>query len=260
MRSLLLGVLSGITAGTALLALLPPRAAAQTTLATPRPAFTAGGSAPVPPSAGSPAVGSPSGGSAPADSMSGHADPAASLHQALRRAERSHLVRVGAWGASNTVAGMALVLSARRDEDPFRHGLGVQTAGWGLVNTGIAAVGLGFGRRGEPPGTAGRALAGESRWGQILVVNLGLNVGYMMAGGALLWAGGQEGVSRGEELRGHAAAVIVQGLGLFVLDGVAWLGHRERMRGFAELLDGSEVGAWSGPDGGAGVDLRMPWP
>jgi hypothetical protein len=246
MRSLLLGVLSGIAASTALLALLPPRASAQVPVSTREPVSTSEGSTPVPPSA--------------TVSPSGDPDPAAALHHALRRAERSHLLRVGAWGVSNALAGAALALSTGRDEDPFRHGLGVQTAGWGLVNTGIAAAGLAFGGRGEPPETAGRALAAESRWGQILVVNLGLNAGYMMAGGALLWAGGQEGVSRGEELRGHAAAVIVQGLGLFVLDGVAWLGHRERMQGFAELLDGAEIGAWSGSEGGAGVVLRMRLP
>ena len=238
MRSLLLGLLSGVAAGAALAALLPHRGAAQ------EPPSTSGGSAAAPPSAVSP---------------SRDLDPAESLHHALRRAERSHLVRVGAWGVSNAVVGTALALSTGREEDPFRHGLGVQTAGWGLVNTGIAAVGLGFGGRGEPPGTMGRALAAESRWGQILVVNLGLNAGYMMAGGALLWAGGQ-GVSRGEELRGHAAAVILQGIGLFVLDGVAWLGHRERMQGFADLLDGTEVGAWSGPEGGAGAVFRIPVP
>ncbi len=182
------------------------------------------------------------------------------LNDALRSAERDHLRRVGAWGLANAAGGLALALASDRDTDPVRHGFAVQSAGWGLVNTGIAAAGLTFGGRGDGPGTPGEALAAESRWGQILVLNLGLNAGYMMAGGALAWAGGR-GIDRGDELRGHGMAVIVQGLGLLVLDGVAWLGHRDRVRAFAELMDaaleGAELSAGPSEDGGLSVRIRM---
>lgn len=180
------------------------------------------------------------------------------LNQALREAERAHLKRVGIWGLANTAAGVAVALSTSRDEDPGRHGFGLQTAGWGIINTGIAAAGLAFSGRGEPPGTPAEALAAESRWGQILVLNEGLNVGYMMVGGALIVAS-ERGLNRGEEVRGHAWAVVVQGLGLFVLDGVAWLGHRERMQGFGELLDRAEVAAVPVKGGGVLWGVRLPF-
>lgn len=184
-------------------------------------------------------------------------------HEELRAAERRHLRRVGLWGLANVTAGSALALSTDRGEEPGRHGFGVQTAGWGLVNTGIALAGLAFGGRGEPPESEGEALAAESRWGQILVLNLGLNAGYVMAGGALVWASGRD-MDRADEIRGHASAVMVQGLGLFVLDGIAWLGHRQRMEGFAELLDGATVSTYRTrgeleAEGQHGVAVRIPF-
>ncbi len=180
-------------------------------------------------------------------------DPALLLHQRLRQAERDHLVRVGVWGLANAAAGTAMALAADRGERPTLHAFGVQTAGWGVVNTGIAAAGLLFGGRGDPPSTPGEALRDESRWGQILVLNQGLNVGYAMTG-AGLWVASGRGLRNGDEGRGHAQAVIVQGLGLFVLDGVAWLGHRERMRTLREWFDGAEAAV----SPGGGIEVRFP--
>ncbi len=168
---------------------------------------------------------------------------------ALREAERSHLRRVGVWGAANLVAGGALALASDREEAPVRHGFGVQSAGWGAINLAIAAAGLTFGGRGDPPESPGEALAAESRWGQILVLNLGLNAGYAMAGGALSWAAAN-GASGGDALQGHARAVILQGAGLFALDALAWVGHRERMGAFSRLLEGAHLRL--GPGGGGG--------
>jgi hypothetical protein len=180
-------------------------------------------------------------------------DPALLLHQRLREAERDHLIRVGVWGLANAAAGTAIALAVDRGERPTLHAFGVQTAGWGAVNTGIAAAGLLFGGRSDPPDTPGEALRAESRWGQILVLNQGLNVGYAMTG-AGLWVASGRGLRRGDEVRGHAQAVIIQGLGLFVLDGVAWLGHRERMRSFQEWLDRVEATALPG----GGIEVRVP--
>lgn len=138
MRNILLGLLSGAAAAAALV-LLPGRGAGQV---------------------------------AEAEVQSADVDPAA-LNAALREAERAHLERVGIWGLANAVAGAAVALSTSRDGEPGVHGFGLQTAGWGIINTGIAAAGLAFSGRGDPPGTAAEALAAESRWGQILVLNEG---------------------------------------------------------------------------------------
>lgn len=189
----------------------------------------------------------------PAALDAGDDDPTLLLHQRLRQAERDHLVRVGVWGLANAAAGTAMALAVDRVERPTLHAFGVQTAGWGVVNTGIAAAGLFFGGRSDPPSTPGEALRDESRWGQILVLNQGLNVGYAMTG-AGLWVASGRGLRNGDEVRGHAQAVIVQGLGLFVLDGVAWLGHRERMSTLREWFDRAEAAVHPG----GGIEVRVP--
>ncbi len=167
---------------------------------------------------------------------------------ARMEAERAHLHRVGWWGLMNLVGGAALWASASEDE-PGRGAFGMQTAGWGLVNGAIALAGLRWGG-GDPPDQPGAALAAESRYAHILLVNLGLNAGYMGVGTTLAVVGrDQEGW---DERRGHGTAVVVQGFGLLVLDLVAYLQSRERLRGFQGLLDRVEVA----PD--ASIRVRVP--
>lgn len=166
------------------------------------------------------------------------ADFAATLHAERRDAQRAHLKRVGVWGLANTAAGLGMLGSAERDEHPTLYGFGVQTVGWGVVNAAIAALGLTLGGEGDDEPTMAEALREEAGWGRLLVLNQGLNVGYMMVGGAL-WIASSRGLERGDEVRGHAQAVVLQGAGLFVLDGIAWLAHRRRMRsveGWAERV------------------------
>jgi len=163
-------------------------------------------------------------------------------------AERAHLRRVGWWGAANLVGGVALWVSASEEHDR-RRAFGMQTAGWGAVNAAIAVGGLRWGG-GELPHAPGAALAAESRYAHILLVNLGLNVGYMGVGTTLATVG--RGHGRWDERWGHGSAVVVQGLGLFVLDLVAYLESRRRLEGFEGILDRVEVR----PDGSVG--LRVP--
>ncbi len=179
----------------------------------------------------------------------------AALDSARWAAERTHLRRVGAWGLASMVGGTALALGQAREDRPTRHGFGVQTAAWGGINTAIAAGGLLLGGRGEAPHTLSEAVGREERWNRILLVNVGLNAGYMMTGTALVMAS-HRGLERGEEVRGHATAVILQGLGLLVLDGLAWWESRDRLLGTRSLLDRVE---WGGlPGGGVGVSIPLP--
>ena len=109
------------------------------------------------------------------------------------------LVRVlGRWGLGSVVAGAVLSL------DPRTRGFGRQTATWGAVDGVIALVGA---RR----QAAGRTTdAGRLR--RVLLVNAGLDVGYVAAGAVLL---------RSERWRGDGAAVLVQGAFLLWLDATA---------------------------------------
>lgn len=177
-------------------------------------------------------------GAAGADSAS------AALSAALAEGQRAHLDRVALWGALNLIAGAALFGASSREEHPTRRAFGLQTAGWGAVNLGIVGWALLAGAP-EPATTLSGALAAEDRWAHILLVNLGLNVGYMAVGTALAVAAGR-GLDSGPTVKGHGAAVILQGAGLMVLDGLAWAASSGRMgalRGLVEALEGAEVAA-----------------
>jgi hypothetical protein len=102
------------------------------------------------------------------------------------------------WGAASVVVGG--VLAARSTT----RGLGRQTAAWGAVDLAIALVGS---RRRRAPGPTDPA-----RLRRVLLVNAGLDVGYLALGATLL---------RSDRWRGDGAAVLVQGAFLLALDSAA---------------------------------------
>jgi hypothetical protein len=106
------------------------------------------------------------------------------------------LVRVlGRWAVGSVLVGA--LLSA----DPRTRGFGRQTAAWGLVDGVIALVGA---RR----QAAGRT-TGPARLRRVLLVNAGLDVGYVAAGAWLVLR---------SRWPGDGAAVLVQGAFLLWLD------------------------------------------
>ena len=166
-------------------------------------------------------------------------DASTSLHQA----QRAHLWRVAAWGAANVALGTALLATSDKAARPVRHGFGLQSAAWGAINVGIAAVGLSTGGDASPLTLAG-AIRAENGYADVLLVNLGLNVGYAGVGGALVAVSHRAGIDSAQTrgaLRGHGWALVAQGAGLFVLDGVAWLGSRARLDGLLDLVGRASV-------------------
>ena len=102
------------------------------------------------------------------------------------------------WAAASVVAGAALSLDRRT------RGFGRQTAAWGAVDGAIAYAGVRGRRRRGPTSPA--------RLRRVLLVNAGLDIGYLAAGARLV---------RGDRWRGDGLAVLVQGAFLLVLDSVA---------------------------------------
>lgn len=168
------------------------------------------------------------------------------LAEARLAAERDHLWRVAVWGGLNAAGGLALVLGTRRAERPARFGFGVQAGLWGAINIGIAAPGLLGGA--DTPGRAtwAEALAAERGLHDLLLLNMGLNVAYAGVGAALVVAG-YRGVQSARAWRGHGTALIVQGAGLLVLDGVALLASRARLAGLLDVA--GDVSARAVPGG-----------
>lgn len=145
---------------------------------------------------------------------------------ALQRAERAHLWRVAAWGGANVLGGLALAWGTSRTRRSARWHFGAMSAGWGAVNVGIATAGLLAAD--APAPTPSAVLAAERQFHDILLFNLGLNVAYAAVGGTMLGAG-YRGVTNAGRWRGFGSALILQGAGLLVLDGVAFLASRTRL-------------------------------
>ena len=169
------------------------------------------------------------------------AGPVEVVSAALRADQQAHLWSVGTWGLANAVGGAVLVLASDRETQPGRWAFGLQSGAWGAVNLGIAVVGL-AGGGGEVTADWATALGTENGYADILLVNLGLNAGYMAVGGTLLAVAGR-GVSTPDAWRGHGAALILQGAGLMVLDGIAYAGTRGRLGTLVEIASRVEVSA-----------------
>ena len=176
-----------------------------------------------------------------------HSDSLVQAHaQQLQAAERDHLWRVAAWGGANALGGLALVLASSRSGQSTRWHFGAMSAGWGVVNVGIAAGGLLA--SGPPPTEPGGLLAAERQFHDILLLNLGLNVGYAAVGATMLGASAY-GVDNVGRWRGFGASLILQGVGLLVLDGIAFWASRGRL---ASLLEaGTQLSVQAAPTGAA---------
>jgi hypothetical protein len=164
----------------------------------------------------------------------------------LQAAERDHLWRVAAWGGANALGGLALVWASSRPGTSTRWHFGAMSAGWGVVNVGIAAGGLLA--AGAPPTEPGAVLAAERQFHDILLLNLGLNVGYSAVGATMLGAS-YYGIDNVGRWRGFGASLILQGVGLLVLDGIAFLASRGRLSSLLEA--GVELSVQTAPTGAA---------
>lgn len=158
-------------------------------------------------------------------------EPVETARQALYQAERDHLGRIAAWGGLNVAGGLALALASSRSAHRARWSFGVMSAGWGVVNVGIGAVALATSSM--PPADAAALIRAERTFHDVLLVNLGLNVAYASVGATMLVAG-YRNVDAAAAWRGYGSSLILQGLGLLVLDGIAFLASRARLSG---LLD-----------------------
>lgn len=155
----------------------------------------------------------------------------------LQSAQRAHLWRVAAWGGANVLGGLALAgASSRTGGSAARWNFGAMSAGWGAVNIGIAAVGLAT-TPDTPLTDPAAALSAERQFHDILLFNMGLNVAYSAVGGTML-AAGYRGIDAAPRWRGFGTALILQGVGLFVLDGIALLASRARL---SSLLNATEA-------------------
>lgn len=129
---------------------------------------------------------------------------------ALLAAERAHLVRLLAWGASSVLLGTATfaLLAARRRTSPLLTHFAIQTAAWGAIDVAICAAAW--------HSLALRDLASAVRLDRFVWLNIGLDAGYVAVGGVLAITGWK--LARTLGLVGAGIGVAMQGTALFLLD------------------------------------------
>jgi hypothetical protein len=132
----------------------------------------------------------------------------------LLSAERAHLLRLLAWGASSVLAGTALLawLRVRGQASGGRllEHFAMQAAAWGAVEVALAAIGW--------RSLAPRDLAAATRLDRLLWMNVGLDVGYILVGATLAIVGWRLGEGRRLGVVGAGTGVVVQGAALILLD------------------------------------------
>ncbi len=167
-------------------------------------------------------------------------------------AEADHLRRLGLWGASSVVGGAGLFALSQPallgDGAPRQlEGFAIQSMAWGGINLAIVAIGSLAPKTTPTMSTMSTmskmradALDAEDDLAKVLWVNVGLDVGYMMAGGTMM-AASQLGAEPSVDWLSHGAGIVTQGAGLFILDLIAVWGSDARERALADLpAEGSE--------------------
>ena len=124
--------------------------------------------------------------------------------------ERAHLIRLIVWAGASLLVGAALLglLRIRGHRSALLDHFGIQTAAWGSLELALALKRFFQLERHD--------LAGATRLDRILWLNIGLDVGYVLVGIALLVLGWR--LARRMGLVGAGLAVIVQGLALALLN------------------------------------------
>jgi hypothetical protein len=134
--------------------------------------------------------------------------------------ERTRARTTVVWGSVGVVAGTGLAATTR---DPWRRAFGRQTAGWGAVDLGVAALGRWLQdrrmRQLPDPYAAAAQDAERVKLRRVLLVNVAADVGYVALGARL-----------GRDSRPHVAgagvAILLQGAFLLVHDSIHAAGVR----------------------------------
>ena len=141
------------------------------------------------------------------------------------------------WGTANVLVGG---IGAAASDDEQTRQFHLMNAGWGAIN---AALGVFGGRSARRDRRAGQPLdiayADLRRTEKILLFNAGLDLGYVAGGAYLLERAKRPGSETAARDKGWGQAIVLQGVGLFVFD---LLAYRHLHKGEGGLRIGGERG------------------
>lgn len=146
---------------------------------------------------------------------------------------------LGGYALAN-IAASGIAASQTTGETKYFHRMGVY---WNLVNLGIAGFGLLGARRQAGTESLAEAVTEHEKMKQILLLNAGLDVAYLMGGAYLIERANRPAeISRRDQLRGFGKAVIVQGGFLMAFDVVNFLIFKNRDKQQSQLIQATEHG------------------
>jgi len=128
----------------------------------------------------------------------------------LLAAERSHLIRIVIWAITSAVVGttFVMIIAARRARAPIVLWFAIQTLAWGSVELIITAA--------RWSALSMRDVSAATRLDRLTWFAIGVDVGIIVAGmtaALMAWR-----LTRNLRAFGGGLGVVVQGLGLLVLD------------------------------------------
>ncbi len=141
--------------------------------------------------------------------------------------ERNAMLILLTWGGLNMAGGGLLAATSAKHRD-----FGLMSAGWGLVNAGIAGYALLSASAPDPSVSFQDVLSAEQLFNRILAVNTGLNVAYIGVGWSMNYMGGKS------RTRDFGSAIVVQGIFLLIFDAILLYDSSQRLSELA-LYPGS---------------------
>ena len=138
-------------------------------------------------------------------------------------------ITLGSYALANIAVG-AIGASQTSGEAGYFHKMNVY---WNLVNLGLAGAGLlGSRRKTTEPETLADAVRQHEKMKQILLLNTGLDVAYVMGGAYLRERAEPELVNshpdKADQLRGYGKSIMLQGGFLFAFDLVNYFIFKKR--------------------------------
>lgn len=167
------------------------------------------------------------------------AEVIAASYETRERVNRIGMWTLGGWAVANGLAGGIMYFTGPGDQ--AFHEMNVM---WNSVNLGLAASALISGARSTAPASLAEEIGAQHRLEKTLLVNAGLDVGYVMAGFFLR----EYAKTRGEpRFAGWGNSLILQGSFLFAFDVV-----------LAVIHSGNRIYERALPDRDAGTDAALP--
>jgi len=166
------------------------------------------------------------------------------LNEQRLQKQRVSMLVLGGWAVGNIAVGSVLA-SQREGVDKNFH---LMNAGWNVVNLGLATLGYINAVKTDPASLDTYAtIQAQGSIEKILLLNTGLDVGYML-GGLYLIERSKNATKNPERLEGFGKSIILQGGFLFVFDLAAYFVHSKTRSGvWQDMLtsvyfDGSQMG------------------